>query len=87
MSLHASHFPVVAPRAAINQDGGIEIRKKTPQILIKPAAALFTANCSQKVSKCRHFPSVFSHKIDGGHVSPAVSWPAADIITNGGWKV
>lgn len=81
MSLHASHFPVVA---AINQDGGIKIRKNTNPN--KARRSVFTANYSQKVSKCRHSPSVFSHKIDGRRVSPAVSWSAADIITNGGWR-
>lgn len=84
MSLHASHFPVVAPRAAINQDGGIKIRKNTNSK--KACRSVFMANYSQKVSKCRHSTSVFSHKIDGWRVSPAVSWSAADIITNGGWR-
>lgn len=84
MSLHASHFPVVAPRAAINQDGGIKIQKNTNSN--KAHCSVSTANYSQKVSKCRHSPSVFSHKIDGQRFSPAVSWPAADIITNGGWR-
>lgn len=87
MSLYARHFPIVAPRAAINQDGGIKIRKT--QILIKPTAAF-----SREIT-CRKYPNAvisrlyFHLKLTVGvflrlpQVSPG---QPADITTNGGWR-
>lgn len=85
MSLHASHFPVVAPARRHKPRWRHQNLKKNTNSE-KACCSVFKANYLQKVSKCRHSPSVFPHKIDGWRVSPAVSWLAADIITNGGWR-
>lgn len=83
MSLRTRHFPVVAPR---RHEPRWRHQNSKNTNSNKARRSVFTANYSQKVSKRCHSPSVFSHKIDGRRVSRAVSWPAADIMTNGGWR-
>lgn len=85
MSRRARHFPVVAPGAAMNQDGGIKIRKT--QILVKPAAVFSRQITRRKypnaaISRlCFHIKSTAVRR-----VSRVVSRPAADVMTNGCWR-
>lgn len=83
MSLCTSHFPVVALRCAVlphKPRWRHQNLKNTNSN--KSCGNVFTANYPQKVSKCSHFPSVFSHKIDSQHVSQAVSRVASHTRTN-----
>lgn len=84
MSLHASHFPVAAPRAAINQDGGIKIRKT--QILIKPAVA-FSRQITRRKYPNAVIPRLYFHiKLTAGVFLRLCPGQQQDIITNGGWR-
>lgn len=91
MSLGTSYFPVVALRCAMfphkprwgHQNLKKKTNKKTKNANSNKASGnVFTANYPQKVSKCSHSPSVFSHKIDSQYVSQAVFWVASDMRIN-----
>ncbi len=83
MSLCISHFPVVALHCAVLPHKPRRRHQNLKNTNSNKACGnVFTANYPQKVSKCSHFPSVFSHKIDSQHVSQAVFWAASHIRTN-----
>lgn len=84
MSLCASHFPVVVALrcTALHHKPRWRHQNLKNTNSNKACGDVFTANYPEKVSKCSHSPSVFSHKIDGRHVSQAVFWVAWDIRTN-----
>ncbi len=91
MSLCTSYFPVAALLCAVLphkprwRHQNVKIKTKNPPTNSNKASDnVFTANYPQKVSKCSHSPSVFSHKIDSQYVSQAVLWEASDVRINAG---
>lgn len=81
MSLCTSHFPVVVALCCTVLHHKPRWRHQNLKNTNsnKACCSVFAANYPQKVSKCSHSPSVFSHKIDGQHVSQAVLWVGCDI--------
>lgn len=76
MSLCTSHFPVVALRC-VPLPHKLRWRHQNLKNTHsnKACCNVFPSKLpTETVSKCSHFPSVFSHKIDSYHVSRAVFW-------------